>query len=65
MDKIETVLKQLVMQVSRLAFAVEAFAKNGHQVSGHWNPCRCCGSTLTAPGHSFTTCPACMTENAR
>ncbi len=65
MDKIETVLKQLVMQVSRLAFAVEEIAKNSHHASGQWNPCRCCGSTLISPGHSHTTCPACMTENAR
>lgn len=63
MDKTETLLRELVTQVTRLAFAVEAIAKNGYQVSGQWLPCRCCGSTLTAP--SYNTCPVCMTENAR
>ncbi len=70
MDEIKAMLRELVMQVARVAFAIEAIAKNGYHVSGyqiseHQQPCRCCGSTLTAPGLSFATCPVCRTENAR
>jgi hypothetical protein len=65
MDKLDNVLKELVTQVTRLAFAVEMTAMNGSHVSAVHQPCRCCGSVLILDHIPTTTCPACRTENAR
>lgn len=63
MDRIEAVLKELVTQVARLAFAVEkSVGEKGAQM---YDPCRRCGCTLKLNSLPFTTCPACRTENAR
>lgn len=63
MDRVEAVLKELTMQVTRLAFAVEkACGEKGAQM---YDPCKCCGCTLRLSGLPITTCPACRTENAR
>ncbi len=61
MDRIESVLKELTVQVARLAFAVERATVGSENMC---NPCRCCGCVI-ALGSLPTTCPACRTENAR
>lgn len=64
MDKFETVVRELVTQMSRVAHAAEAIATVLGAPSVR-EVCRCCGSTLVAPDQPITTCPACRTENAR
>ncbi len=64
MSKLEELITDLTMQMSRLAFAVEAIAK-AHNAPSQPEPCRCCGCCLTDLSIIFTTCPVCRTENAR
>lgn len=64
MEKPEFLLRDLVTQVSRVAYALEVVAHGMNAMSSSV-PCRNCGCILLMVGLPSSTCPACKTENAR
>jgi hypothetical protein len=64
MEKPEDLVRDLVTQVSRVAFALETVAIRAYSAS-YGPPCKGCGCTLYSSSLPWSTCPVCKTENAR
>lgn len=62
MDKPEDMVRELIMQAARVAYALETVAVR--QGTARVAPCRRCGCTLHGGGLDGA-CPACGTEDAR
>lgn len=64
MEKPEDLLRDLITQVSRVAYALETVAVRAYSASCG-SPCGGCGCTLYSSSLPWTTCPVCKMENAR
>jgi hypothetical protein len=64
MEKPEDILRDLVTQMARVAFALETVAIRAYHAS-YEQPCKGCGCTLRLISLPWTTCPVCKAENAR
>lgn len=63
MARPEDLLRDLVTQVSRVAYALETLAvRQGTECVA---PCKDCGCTLKGAEMPATTCASCKMENAR
>lgn len=63
MEKPEDLLRDLITQVSRAAYALETIAVR--QGTARVSPCKSCGCTLKSVAPDSTACEACKMENAR